>query len=78
MSSFVSLLARIAATAHVSPNSIWIAQDVTGARSNGHSSRSSGSVTCVSASLASLERLSEVTPTTRAPFAGPRGTTPLS
>lgn len=46
--SRVSALAWLTATAHVSPNTIWMAVEVTGAKSNGHSSRSKGRRTCSS------------------------------
>mmetsp|Transcript_9249 Transcript_9249/g.30546 ORF Transcript_9249/g.30546 Transcript_9249/m.30546 type:complete len:252 (-) Transcript_9249:106-861(-) len=68
-SSFVRFFACMMATAHVSPKSIWIAVEVTGARSNGHSSRSSGRHTCMSHTCASFDPVTELTPTSFAPFA---------
>ena len=57
------------AMATVSPNSICIAVDVTGARSKGHSSRSSGKCTCKSHSCSNLQPRTDVTLTILAPFA---------
>ncbi|KAG0585067.1 hypothetical protein KC19_3G255100 [Ceratodon purpureus] len=53
-SSLVRFLACMRAMATVSPNSIWIAVEVTGARTNGQSSRSRGKETCLSHSLETL------------------------
>jgi len=57
------------ATAQVSPKSIWMAVEVTGARSNGHNSRMSGRCTSWSVASASLHPGCECTPTSFAPFA---------
>ena len=57
------------AMATVSPNSIWMAVEVTGARSKGHSSRSRGRCTHRSASRSSLQPRTLATLTSLAPLA---------
>ena len=57
------------AMATVSPKSIWMVVLVTGARSKGHSSRSSGRCTATSQQASSLQPGALVTLTNRAPFA---------
>eukprot|EP00958_Prasinococcus_capsulatus_P001931 scaffold175_cov414-Prasinococcus_capsulatus_cf.AAC.39 len=64
-------LACMSATATVSPKSIWMAVEVTGARSNGHNSLSSGRITYWSVPLASLDVATDVTPIRVAPCTSP-------
>mmetsp|Transcript_28679 Transcript_28679/g.62818 ORF Transcript_28679/g.62818 Transcript_28679/m.62818 type:complete len:208 (+) Transcript_28679:489-1112(+) len=68
-SSMVSFLACMIATAQVSPKSIWMAVEVTGARSKGQSSRIRGRCTSMSHAFASLHPGWEWMPTSLAPFA---------
>ena len=59
----------MSAMATVSPNTICAAVEVTGARSNGHSSRSSGRCTDMSHSACSRQPFTDVTATSFAPLA---------
>ena len=68
----------ITAIATVSPKSSWMAVEVTGARSKGQSSRSSGSTMALSQARASFEPARQVTLTSRAPRALAKGTSPRS
>ena len=73
-SSFVKFLAPISAIATVSPKTIWIAVEVTGAKSKGHSSRSRGKCTFISQTPPSTLPSTEVTAMRNAPLALAQGT----